>query len=161
MGMIQYYHITCQSVNQAICIFIIVPIVLSFCFNKMYYCIKWWQGVEMSIFYDFGSHLPQNTVFGTSYPLIVLMYHRNEQLNYDRKREWRSLTPWDHWPPGITNPLGSLTSWDHWPYIWKSWDFFVKIGDEFSSKYFLCCSGISPVFTFFYVMSLCLTIVNN
>ena len=28
MGLIQYYQITCQPVNQAICIFIIVPIVL-------------------------------------------------------------------------------------------------------------------------------------
>ena len=27
MGLIQYYQITCQPVNQAICIFIIVPIV--------------------------------------------------------------------------------------------------------------------------------------
>ena len=28
MGLIQYYQITCQLINQAICIFIIVPIVL-------------------------------------------------------------------------------------------------------------------------------------
>ena len=27
MGLIQYYQIICQPVNQAICIFIIVPIV--------------------------------------------------------------------------------------------------------------------------------------
>ena len=34
MGLIQYYQITCQPVNQAICIFIIVPIVLQSGFNK-------------------------------------------------------------------------------------------------------------------------------
>ena len=62
MGLIQYYQITCQPVNQAICIFIIVPIVF---FNLV--SIK-------SFIILLLHHLHANILFNETIEIFVLKY---------------------------------------------------------------------------------------